>query len=271
VQVWTLNLKEPGTSLAFWLANNVPDLFLWEWRRVRRRMIAANAKQLGQDVDDDDDDGSGDFDIGDDTVDLAAAPAGVLTPDASPQSTLGIQPVEVTPLDPSGALEELDSSQVPVDGDAVTAAGAQSGSSGQTIASAASSSGLSTANVIGAVGQALTSNQEIAALSNAALTYFATQGSPAMADVLATQLATVASGAPAQALTTAATAAGDVPAQVSTGADGAQSVTPLTAAQLAALTPSGLTVFWAQYGVYVGVGVAFAVVLALARHHKRWR
>jgi len=265
VSIWAVNLKRPGTSLAFWLANNVPDLFLWEWRRVRRGLLARGIKRAGLGQDDDDfsddsgdaDSDSGDIDVSLPGLDIDSDTGGGVLEDSSPQSTLGIEPIEPP---------DLDADILPIDSDAIQTAGDAQGSSGTSISQAAASSGLTAANLIGAVGAALTSSQELAALSNAALSYFAVQGSPVMGDLLATQVATVASGAPAQPLTT--TAAGE-PASVTTAPDGTTQVTPLTAAQLAALTPSGLTVFLAQYGVYLGLGVGFAVLLALAVHHRR--
>jgi hypothetical protein len=274
VQVWVLNLNRPGNSLALWLALNAPDLFLWEWRRVHRALlrqgISAYGSGLGQSFDltlDDEDTSDIDTSIG---VDVATSADGVLEDDAdNPAATLGIEPVDTSDL--ASDVANL----VPIDSDIVTTAGDSAGSSGTTVAGAASSAGLSTANVIGAVGTALTSTQEISSLANAAAVYFANEaGSSALADVLGTQLATVAAGGTAQPLTTVTAPDGTTaPAAITTNPDGTSSVTPLTAAQLAALTPSSLSVFLAQYGVYLAVGGALAVGLAIVSrtHHGGYR
>jgi hypothetical protein len=268
-----LNLSTPSVSLAFWLARNVPDLFLYELGRVRKAALARRIRSgLGQDDDDDDDDDSGDAPepdasaIGLDSD--ALADDGVLSEDETPEQELGITPISLVPV--ATVTPDLATDLVPVESDVMSNVTDALQSTGSSVAPATAAA---TASAIDAVGQALTSTQEVANLANTALTYFAANSSPAMADVFSTQLATAAAGQTVQPLTTTTGADGTTTAaQVSTAADGSQTVTPLTAAQLAALTPSGLTVFLAQYGVYLGIGAGVLVLVAIAhgrRGHRR--
>lgn len=260
-----VDISKPGTSLAYWLAVNVPDLFLWQWKQSQRAAIAGAAQALGQDDDSADDDDVADDASSDDTaLDMGVDSGGVLTNSGvlssdTPQEELGI-PTSV-PVDLSQAGTPVTDAQL---GDA-TAALQSTGSS------AAPSANSVTASMVNAVGAALTAPAAVASLANTALTYFGSNSNAAMADVFATQVATAAAGQPVQALTTVTDpmTGAATPAQVTTAADGTQTATPLTAAQLQALTPSGFTVFLAQYGVYLGVGAGLLVVLALVAHRGR--
>jgi hypothetical protein len=243
---------------------NVPDLFLWQYKQAQRATLATKVATatLGQDDDSGDDDDDADADSDDDT----GLDYGVTVPDTgidleTPEEELGIAP--------DTSLLNADITQTQSEAmDNVTSALQATGSS------AAPSSSAVASGMVTAVGNALSTPQAVASLASAALVYFAGNSTPAMADVFATQAATLASGQPAQALTTVTGADGTAsPAQVSTAADGSQTTTPLTAAQLAALTPSAFTVFFAQYGVYLGIGTGLAIFLVLiargSHHHYR--
>jgi hypothetical protein len=249
--VQVLSISTPGRSFAYWLALNVPDLFNFEYQRVKRAALAQQIRAapplqgLGQDDDDEGDEDTDALDLSSDTDGVAATDAGILDTE-SPDQVLGITEVDTSSLDAD--MVALNSQALADVGSSLAA------SSGVPVSSGAA------ASMVAAVGNALTP-AEVGALASAATAYFQTQSTSAMADVFAAQLANAAAGNQALPLTTVTAVSGaSSPALI--GSSGA--ATPLTPAQLAALSPSGLTVFLAQYGIWLGVGAAALLVLWLA-------
>jgi hypothetical protein len=255
--VTVLKLDTPGRSFAYWLALNVPDLFLYQFKRAQRASLATKVSTgLGQDDSDDDESDEGDDDTGSDESDIGAASdagSNVLEASETPQELLNI---------PDG-IEDVDTTQLNSDLVALNSEAMSDVSESLAASSDSTPSTSTAANMVATVGNSLTA-PSLTVLSNAALAYFQASNNAALADVFTAQLANAAAGNQALPLTTVTDASGQTsPALVT--ASGAQ---PLTAAQVQALTPSALTVFLAQYGVWLGVGAAVLLVIAFMGSRK---
>jgi hypothetical protein len=249
--VTVLKLDTPGRSFAYWLALNVPDLFLYQFKRAQRATLATKvATGLGQDDSGDDESDEGEDDTGTDDSDIqVASDAGsnVLEASETPQELLNI---------PDG-IEDVDTTQLNSDLVALNSEAMNDVTQSLAASSDTTPTSSAAANMVATVGNSLTA-PSLTVLSNAALAYFQASNNAALADVFTAQLANAAAGNQALPLTTVTDAAGQsTPALVTAG--GAQ---PLTAAQVQALTPSGLTIFLAQYGVWLGVGAALLLLFA---------
>jgi hypothetical protein len=167
-----------------------------------------------------------------------------------------------------------ESDLTPVDTSAVTGSCNTSfvGCSGNT---SAASTDAATSNGLSGVANFLTSSAGLTALAKVAAAYFASQAASsaaaaaaakAQAAVVSAQTARAAAGKTALPVTYVANGAtGGTTAMISTTAG----LTPLTSATLAALTPSSLEVFFAQYGTWMLVGGAAAFLVYAATRRRR--
>lgn len=253
-----LRTDHPGSSLAIWLAVHHPDLFV---ATVRAARAARTGKTLQGG-------GLGRLAQGDSletfTPDLQTVsfdPGSVSVPFTPDLQTISFDPGSM-PLpdnlisDSSGILDTI--------GSGVTSAGTTVGS-----ALGSGSSGL--LSLVGQAGSYLASPSGIKTLSSLGQSYFQSQTANANAQtqaaVLQTQIARAATGQPVAPITYTTAANGQlVPVYTSSTPQGAL-YRPLTPQGLASLTPSSVSVFLSQYGMYLVVA-AVAVVALGALHGK---
>ncbi len=269
VQLQVLDASRPANSLALWLALYQPDLFVSLLKAQQTAKTAATLKSnigaLHDDGDDDDDDAE-------------VADTDVETGDDGGFDDGGFLDTITVPDDDSSAIDTLDP-QLVTDQNASGAAILQSASAattsaGATVGSVASSVGQTVLSAIGSVGAALTTPAALSALANTALTYYRNQQQSAATEAniaaLQAQVNLARAGqtaAPITYVTDPATGA-QVPALAQVGANGQTTYTPLTAAQLASLAPSGLSSALDRYGVWIAAGGAVLLLVWLANRHK---
>lgn len=244
-----LNTQKPGPSLAIWLAYHHPDLFLATLRKARAAQ--ATKKPLGwlRGLGQDDSGGTTTF-FGDDGTTTVTD--------------------NITPSEPALQTITVDQSALSTLPDNLISDAADSGAL-STIASGATSNGSSLGTMIGggisgmlgalgSVASYASSPGGLNTIGGIAKSWFGAQAASAQAQtqqaVLQAQIARTATNQLAAPITYTRNAAGQLVPIYTNGS-------PLTKQGLANLTPSAVSVFLSQYGVWVLV--AGAVVYALSR------
>lgn len=234
-----LRVDVPANALAAWVAAHHPDLFLAVYRQARAAQTAEKIRLNGLR-------GLADgtttlFDSGD-----SFSPAAPSLPEPGLQTLTIDESLFAAPPNFVTDATDTGSSWLSSIGDATTSAGSSLGSS-------LLSSGSSVLSALGSVGSYLFSPQGLNTMTGLAKTVFATQGVVSNAQtqqaVLQAQVSRVAANqqpAPIRYVN-------GVPVYTTQTAQGAV-YQPLSAQGLASLTPSSLTVFLNQYGLWIGLG-----------------
>jgi hypothetical protein len=238
--VSALHTGAPGNSLALWLAAHHPDLFLAVYKSAQAHHVATAIRVKGL---------------------RGLADDGVTTTfDSEP----GLQTISVnTDFAPTSFLSDA----TPAGSSFLDSLGSGFTSFGSTIGGAVSSAGSTMLGALGSVGSYLTSANGLNSLTGLAKTYFAAQGATANAQtqqaVLQAQTSRVATGQPVAPIRYTTDANGNaVPVYVTQTPQGAV-YQPLSHQGIASLTPSGVSVFISQYGLYIGLGVAALIGLTM--------
>jgi hypothetical protein len=225
--VKALAIKQPGNSLAVWLAAHHPDIFLAIYKRAQANALAARARS----------DGLGGLGQGFDEPSLQTI---TVDTDFAPSTWL-------TDATASGA-SLLDSI-----GSGVTSAGS-------TVGSTITNAGSSILGALGSVGSFLASPPGVNTLTGLVKTYFQTQGQVANAQaqqaVLQAQIARVATNQPAAPITYTTDQHGNPVPVYATQTPQGTVYQPLSQQGIQSLTPSGLSVFFSQYGLYIALAAA---------------
>jgi len=237
--VKALPLHKPGNSLAVWLAAHHPDLFLAALKQAQAQRVASRMKLQG---------------LGQDGITTTFDPEPAL-------QTITVDTASITPNDfltdttPSGS-SFLDS------------IGSGFTSAGSTVGGALSSAGSSILGALGSVGSYLTSPTGLNSLTGLAKTYFAAQGAASTAQtqqaVLQAQIGRAATGQRAAPITYTTGANGLPVAVYATQTPQGTVYQPLSQQGIQSLTPSPISVFFGQYGLYIGLGVAALLAITMA-------
>lgn len=238
-----LNTQKPGPSLAVWLAYHHPDLFLATLNKARAAQ-AGTKTRLGR--------------FADGTTTQYDDSGGIVTFDSSQSSIPDF--VDVAPNLDTITVDQSSLTNLPdnliSDSAGSSALSAIANGSTSTGSSLGSVIGGGISGVLGALGSVASyvgSATGINTLTGMAKSIYGTQTANS---VLQTQIARAATNQLAAPITYTANAAGQLVPVYTNGS-------PLTTQGLASLTPSSLSVFFSQYGVWVLVaGVA---IIALSR------
>ncbi len=234
-----LPLNVPGNSLSAWLAAHHPDLFLAMFKQAQAAQVARKIQLRG-------------------LRGLADDPGTTTTFDdtSSPAADVGLQQINVDTesIVPANLLSDstdTGSSFLSSIGNGLTSAGS-------TVAGALGSVGSGVLSALGSVGSYLTSSTGLNNLTGLAKTYFATQGAVATAQtqqaVLQAQASRAATGQTAAPITYTRNAAGNLVPVYATQTPQGTVYQPLSSAGIGALTPSSLSVFVSQYGLWIALG-----------------
>lgn len=246
--VRVLDIKQPGNSLATWLALHHPDIFLAAFSKARQAKIAKGIGQLGRLAM-----------LGDDSGVTFAEPAlQEITFDTS----------DLTASLPSNWLSDATDSGAAL----LNSIGNSPTSQGSTVGGALSSFGTGILGALGAVGSFLSSPIGITSVKNVATGILQAQGDANTAAtqqaVLAAQLGRTATNQPVAPITYQRNAAGQlVPVYASQTANGTV-YSPLSSGQLSSLTPSSMSVFFHQYGMWIAAAVAGVFVVRAVASHR---
>lgn len=253
-----VSLKNPGNSLAAWLAGHHPDVFLALYSKAKQAQAKSTARgiarRLGRLADDDS--GGG--------LDTVTVTADTSTPPDYSQLTLaptdsGLQTIAFDSSSFTPPADLLTDSPTDASGSSfLSSVGSAITSAGSTLGGVLSSAGSGVLSGIGAVGSFLSSSSGLSALTNVAKSYFTAQAANTQAAaqqaVVNAQIARAASGQPAAPITYTTNAAGQVVPVVATQTPAGTVYSPLTSSTLSSLTPSSLQVFLSQYGLWLVLG-----------------
>jgi hypothetical protein len=254
--VKALRTDTPGNSLAIWLVFHHPDLFVTIFNKARATQLASAARGMGRFAQDDGGGVTTAFDTGTTTTfdTSSALPAPDLSSFTSPglvdvaidPSALTVPSNLITDTTPSGQGTLSQASNTPT-------------SSGSTVGSTVSASGSSILGALGSVGNFLTSSAGLTSLANVAKAYFTAAGQTSNAQtqaaILQTQLNRAKTGTTAAPITYTVGPTGQLQPVYATQTPQGTVYTPLTTAGLASLTPSSLSVFFSQYGMWLLLGL----------------
>lgn len=238
-----LRVDVPGPSLAIWLAQHHPDLFLTVLKQAQTAQTA-QAIQL-----------KGLRGLGDDPSGADVLQTVTLTTNMTPETL----PPNLLSDSSSGGWSFLSS------------LGSGLSSVGSVIGGTLSSAGSGVLSALGSVGSYLGSKAGLSTLTSLGQSYFAAQGASANAQaqqaVLQAQVQRAAAGQTAAPITYQRDAYGNVvPAYVTQTAQGSL-YQPLSSQGIANLTPSSLSVFLSRYGLWLGLG-ALAIVGFVAMRNR---
>lgn len=247
-----LRLDVPGNSLAAWLASHHPDLFVAMAQKARAAQMAQKIKLHGL------------RGLGDDgTTTTFDDSAGSGSPDVGLQQ-LSVDTSSIVPANYLSDSTDTGSSFLSSIGNGLTSAGS-------TVASALGSVGSGVFSALGSVGSYLTSTAGLSGLTGLATTYFGGQAAISTAKtqqaVLQAQATRVAAGQTVAPITYQRDASGNLVPVYATNTPQGTVYQPLSAAGLGSLTPSALSVFFSQYGLWIAL--AGAAVLAFSRMQTR--
>lgn len=243
-----VSLQHPGNSLATWLASNHPDIFLALYQKARQANTAKQIKRnglkgLGQD--------ETSFDSGTTTT---FDTADVSSPDP---------PLQTFSIDFNAPPSTLLTDSTADGSSFLSSVGSSSTASGSTLGSVLGSVGSGILSAIGSVGSYLASPTGLNAASGVAKAVYGAQAASAAAQTIQTQIARTAANQTAAPITYAQNAAGQLVPVYATQTPQGAVYQPLTSQGLQSLTPSGLTQFLSQYGLWVlGAGVAVLALMA---------
>ncbi len=235
-----LRLDVPGNSLAAWLAGHHPDLFLTLLQQAKAANVAQKIKLNGLR-------GLADDGV---TTTFDPTPAEVSLPDPGLQQIT----VDTSAIVPANYLTDA----TDTGSGFLSSVGSALASTGSSIGSALGSVGSGVLGALGSVGSYLTSTGGLNSLTGLAKTYFAAQGATATAQtqqaVLQAQVSRAATGQPVAPITYQRDAYGNVVPVYATNTPQGSVYQPLSAQGIANLTPSSLSVFFSQYGLWLGLG-----------------
>jgi hypothetical protein len=268
VRIKALDVGKPAGSLSYWLAVHHPDLFLTVYKQAQTaRNAAALNRGMGRFAQDDGSDLFSFTSTPDDDsnpLNLTFDTSSAISPDLT-SFTPGLTDVtvdsSVTDIAPNLVSDATDAGN-----QAVSQAANAPTSNGSTLGGTLASAGSSVLGALGTVASTLTNPTVVASLASAAKAYFTAQGqvqaAQTQAAVLNTQLARVAAGQTTAPITYVTGANGQqIPAYVTQGPNG-PIYTPVSSSALASLTPSSLSVFLSQNGIWVVIGLGVLALLA---------
>lgn len=261
-----VSLKNPGNSLAAWLAGHHPDVFLALYSKAKQAQAKSTARGIARRLGRLADDGVTTY-FGNDSgggLDTVTVTADTSTPPDYSQLTLaptdsGLQTIAFDSSSFTPPADLLTDSPTDASGSSfLSSVGSAITSAGSTLGGVLSSAGSGVLSGIGAVGSFLSSSSGLSALTNVAKSYFTAQAANTQAAaqqaVVNAQIARAASGQPAAPITYTTNAAGQVVPVVATQTPAGTVYSPLTSSTLSSLTPSSLQVFLSQYGLWLVLG-----------------
>lgn len=247
-----LRVDAPGNSLATWLAAHHPDLFVAVLKQAQSAQLAAKISRKGL------------RGLADDGVTTTFADSTEFT--APTLSEPGLQNItfNTDSIVPSNFLTDATDTGSSFLG----SIGNGLASIGSSIGGVAGSVGSGVLSALGSVGSYLTSTTGLNNLTGLAKSYFAVQGAAAQgqAAVLAAQVGRAATGTTAAPITYQRDAAGNLIPVYATQTPQGTVYQPLSAQGIANLTPSGLSVFFSQYGLWLVGGVVLVAAAMAARN-----
>lgn len=249
-----LRVDAPGNSLAAWLAAHHPDLFVAVLKQAQSAQLADKIRRQGL------------RGLADDGVTTTFADSTEFT--APTFSAPGLQDITVNTdsIVPANFLTDA----TDTGSSFLSSLGSGLASVGSSIGSAAGSVGSGVLSALGSVGSYLTSTPGLNNLTGLAKTYFAAQGAQATAQtqaaVLQAQVGRAATGTTAAPITYQRDAAGNIVPVYATQTPQGTVYQPLSAQGIANLTPSGLSVFFSKYGLWIASGVVLVVAVVAARN-----
>jgi hypothetical protein len=248
-----LRIDQPGNSLATWLAAHHPDLFVAVLKQAQSQQVADKIRRRGL------------RGLADDPPEFISAmyDHSFTAPTVS-EAGLDTITVNTDSIVPSNFLSDATdtgSSFLSNLGQATTSAGS-------SLASVAGSVGSGILGALGSVGSYLTSPVGLNNLTGLAKSFFGAQAAQSTAQtqqaVLQAQIGRAATGTTAAPITYQRDAAGNVVPVYATPTPQGTVYQPLSSHGIASLTPSGLSVFFSKYAVWIAGGViVVGAVLAM--------
>lgn len=260
ITVKALKVDQPGNSLAVWLAAHHPDLFLAAFRQAQAAKTKQGVQKLGL---------LGLGRLADDGITTTFDDSSAFSPSFAP---VGIDPgLQSITFDTSSIElpDNLLSDATDSGAGFLSSLGSGITSAGTSVGGVLSSAGSGILSALGSVGSYLTSNAGLTNLTNLAKTYYGAQAASSQAQtqaaVVQAQISRAATGQPAAPITYTTNAQGQVVPVYATQTPAGAIYQPLTSQGIANLTPSSVSVFLSQYGIYIGLGVAAIVGLTYMR------
>lgn len=253
-----LRVDVPGNSLATWLAAHHPDLFLTVLKQAQTAQLAQKIQLRGlRGLAD----GTTTFDSAD-----TFSPGGATPPPLIADPGLQQITVNTDSIVPANYLTD----STDTGWSFLSSLGSGLTSAGSSIGSTLGSVGSSVLGALGSVGSYLTSSTGLNNLTGLAKTYFATQGAVTNAQtqqaVLQAQVTRAAAGQTAAPITYQRDAYGNVVPVYATHTPQGSVYQPLSAQGIANLTPSSISVFFSQYGLWLGLGALALLGFAALRN-----
>jgi hypothetical protein len=263
ITVKALKVDQPGNSLAAWLAAHHPDLFLAAFKQAQAANMKKGIQKLGL---------LAMGRLSDDGVTTTFDTSNSFDPSSALSPVSFSEPglTDVT-FDPSVADVPFNLISDSTASGASFLDGVANGttSAGTTVGSTLGSAGSSILGALGSVGSYLTSATGLNNLTTLAKSYFGAQAATSTAQtqqaVLQAQVARAATGTTAAPITYTTNAQGQLVPVYATRTPTGTVYQPLSSQGIASLTPSSVSVFLSQYGLYLGLGALALVALAARR------